>query len=259
MLQAPTHEKMTQMKFYGMLEALDQIGHQALEEKLAYSDYLSLLIEAEWLYRENKKLQTRLKKATLKQNVCLEDLDYLSKPELKKSFVLELATGHFIDQNTHILITGPTGSGKSFLASALAHAVCLKGYQVLYKRSTQLFDKLLASRADSSYLRTLQQFTAPDLLVIDDWGLKPLSAQDRIDLYEVLEERYQKGAMIITSQIPPKDWVDIIGDPVLAEAIVDRLLHNAYQITLHGQEGSYRKLLAEKKNKKGIHPTQNKN
>lgn len=245
MLQTPTQDKMNQMKFFGMLEALERMTHQAMEQKLSYSDYLSLLIEEEWLCRENRKLKCRLKKATLKQSVCLEDLDYIAKRELKKAFVQELATCRFIDQHIPILITGPTGSGKSFLASALGHTACLKGYEVLFKRTHPLFEKLLASKGDGSYPRVFSQLVKPDLLIIDDWGLKPLTAQDRIELYEILEERENKGAIILTSQIPTKDWIDTIGDPVIAEAIVDRLLHNAHKITLKGEQGSYRKKLSQ--------------
>lgn len=249
MLQTPTLDKMNQMKFFGMLEALEKMTGQAMEQKLSYSDYLSLLIEEEWLYRENRKLKSRLKKATLKQSVCLEDLDYTSKRELKKAFVQELASCRFIDQRLPILITGPTGSGKSFLASALGHAACLKGYECLFKRAHPLFEKLLASKGDGSYPRVFSQLVKPDLLIIDDWGLKPLTPQDRIELYEILEERENRGAIVLTSQIPTKDWIDTIGDPVIAEAIVDRLLHNAYKIILKGEQGSYRKKLAEQKKK----------
>lgn len=245
MLQTPTHNKMNQMKFFGMLEALERITSQAMEKKFSYSDYVSLLIEEEWLYRENRKLKSRLKKATLKQSVCLEDLDYTAKRELKKTFIQELASCRFIDQHTPILITGPTGSGKSFLASALGHAACLKGYEVLFKRAHPLFEKLLASKGDGSYPRVFAGLVKPDLLIIDDWGLKPLAPQDRIELYEILEERENRGTIIITSQIPIKDWIDTIGDPVIAEAIVDRLLHNAHKIILKGEQGSYRKKLSQ--------------
>jgi DNA replication protein DnaC len=252
MLQTPTQDKMNQMKFFGMLEALERMTKEAMEQKLSYSDFLSLLIEEEWLYRENRKLQYRLKKATLKQSVCLEDLDYTAKRELKKAFVQELTSCRFIDQHIPILITGPTGSGKSFLASALGHAACLKGYEVLFKRAHPLFEKLLASKGDGSYPRAFAQLIKPALLIIDDWGLKPLTPQDRIELYEILEEREQKGAVIITSQIPTKDWIDTIGDPVIAEAIVDRLFHNAHKIILKGDQGSYRKKLSQQSRKEEI-------
>lgn len=247
MLQKPTEEKMTRMKLYGMWEAFERITKQAMDKKLGYSDYAGLLIEEEWLSRENRKLKSRLKKATLKQPVCLEDLDYPSKRELQKPFMEELATCRFIDQHRNLLITGPTGSGKSFLASAIGHAACMKGFDVLYKRATQIFDKLLAARGDGSYARVFRQLVCPDLLIIDDWGLKPLTPQDRSELYEILEERYQKGAVIMTSQIPIKDWIDTIGDPVIAEAVVDRLLHSSHKIVFKGDQESYRKKMAKKR------------
>lgn len=257
MLQTPTHEKMNQMKFYGMMEAAEMLTKQAMDQKLSYSDYLGLLIEEEWLYRENKKLRYRLKRATIKQQVSLEDLDYTSKRELKKTFIQELATCRFIDQHVNILITGPTGSGKSFLSSALGHTACLKGYDVLFRRAHPLFEKLLAAKGDGSYPRVFNQLVKPNLLIIDDWGLKPLTAQDRIELYEILEEREQKGSVIITSQIPTEDWIDAIGDPVIAEAIVDRLLHNAHKIILKGDRGSYRKIIANQR--KGGNEMNNEN
>lgn len=254
MLQTPTEEKMNQMKLYGLCEAFERITAQAMEGKLSYSDYLGLLIEEEWLSRENRKLKIRLKKATLKQPVSLEDLDYPSKRELAKPFIEELSSCRFVDQHRNILITGPTGSGKSFLASALGHAACMRGLEVLYKRANQIFDKLLASRGDGSYPRVFRQLVYPDLLIIDDWGLKPLSPQDRIELYEILEERDQKGAVLITSQIKTKDWVDTIGDPVMAEAIVDRLFHNAHKIVLNpkGDQKSYRETIAKKREEESL-------
>jgi DNA replication protein DnaC len=184
--------------------------------------------------RENRRLSTRLKKAKLRHSCCVEDLDFKSSRGLDKSLILSLAACSWIGRGLNVLVCGPTGVGKSYLACALGHKACLEGYSVVYLRLPRLFEELRLAKADGRYGKLMLGYARTDLLILDDWGLAPMSDQQRRDLLEMLEDRYGKRSTIVTSQLPVTAWHDAIGDPTLADAILDRLVHNAYKIELKG-------------------------
>ena len=192
-------------------------------------------MEAEWLARENARLTRTLKTAKLKlSQACLEALDYPARRELDKALVRQLATGRWTAEHHHLLITGATGTGKTFVACALAHQACRQGYRALYWRVSRLFHALALARADGTYTRLLAKLARVDVLVLDDLALTPLQEAERRDLLEVLEDRYGTRSTIVTSQMPPSHWHGAIGDPTLADAICDRLLHNSHRLVLKG-------------------------
>jgi DNA replication protein DnaC len=215
---------------------------RSLEERLAdpqqaalsHDEFVGLLVQDEKLYRDNLRLQRLLKKAKLRQEAALEDIDYGVSRGLSQQVVLELANPQWITACRNVLISGPTGVGKSFIACALGNAAARAGYTVLYVRAPRLFETLQQSRGDGSHLKALARLSRVQLLIIDDFLLTQLSDSERRDLLEVVEDRYQTGATIIASQCPVKDWHPNIGDPTLADAICDRLLHNAYKVEMRG-------------------------
>jgi DNA replication protein DnaC len=204
-------------------------------QKLSFDERLGMLIDAEWLHRANKRLARALKEAKLRiGNACIEDLDYPPRRELEKATIRQLATCRWVTEHQNVVITGMTGTGKTYVACALAEQACRKGYRAVYRRATRLNDELTLARADGTYALVLARFARADVLVIDDWGLAPPKDQERRDLLEIVEDRYDARSTIITSQIPPTKWHDHIGDPTVADAVCDRLLHNAHRLVLKG-------------------------
>src|SRR5262249_41949841 len=202
---------------------------------LSFEDRLGLLVDAEWLARENKRLARALQEAKLKlPQACIEAIDYPARRELDKAVIRQLATCRWVEEHQQVLITGATGVGKSFLACALAHQACRKGYRAYYRRASRLFHDFVLARADGTYIRLLAKLARLDVLVIDDWGLAPIQDPERRDLLEILEDRYGTRSTIITSQLPPAQWHDYHAEVTLADAICDRLLHNAHRIVLKG-------------------------
>jgi len=185
--------------------------------------------------RENRRLGTRLKKAKLRHACCIEDLDFRAPRGLDKSLILSLAACAWIAKGINVLVTGPTGVGKSYLACALGHKACLEGQSVLYLRLPRLLEELRLAKADGSYGKLMMTYAKTSLLVLDDWGLTPLGDEQRRDLLELLEDRHGLRSTIVTSQLPVENWHDYLGDPTLADAILDRLVHNAYKINLKGE------------------------
>jgi len=229
-----TLEKLGAMKLHGMAKALREWMEQPKDKQLAAEDLVGLLADAEWLYRENRKLSTRLRNAKLKQPACIEDIDYSQARGLSRTVVMDLAASRWAQSHQNVILTGPTGVGKSYLACALGQKACRDGFTVLYRRASRLFDELAQARGDGTYPQVLRRLAKAQVMILDDFGLEPLNAAQRKELLEVLEDRYQVSSTIVTSQLEPKDWHAVIGDATLADAICDRLIHNAHRLKLGG-------------------------
>ena len=235
MLTTPTLEKLHALRLGAFAAAWEAQQADPALAAVAFDERLALLVEAEWLARENKRLQSALREAKLKlSQACVEGIDYPARRELDKALVRQLATCRWVHEAHNILLTGMTGTGKTYIACALAQQACRKGYRALYRRVPRLFDELTLAHADGSYLRLLARFARADVLVLDDWALGALRDQDRRDLLEILEDRSGTRATIVTSQLPPGKWHEYITDPTLADAICDRLLHPAHRLVLKG-------------------------
>jgi DNA replication protein DnaC len=235
MLTSPTLDKLHALKLPAMAHAWQEQHQQTEVTGLAFDERFGLLVDAEWLARENTRLARALREAKLKlPHACVEALEYPARRELDKAVVRQLAACQWIADHQNVLITGATGTGKSFLACALAQQACRRGYRAYYRRASRLFDDLRLARADGSYGRLLGKLARLDVLVLDDWGLAPPTEHERRDLLEILEDRYGSRSTIVTSQLPPTQWHDHLGEPTLADAICDRLLHNAHRLVLKG-------------------------
>jgi DNA replication protein DnaC len=239
MLTHPTLEKLQRLKFTGMAAALAEQLQMPDIEELAFEERLGLLIDREVTERENRRLSSRLRRARLKHQAALEDIDYRHPRGLDKSLIQSLAACRWVTEHLNILITGPTGVGKTWLACALAQKACREGYTALYLRLPRLLQEMAIAKGDGRYPKLLATLAKTEVLVLDDWGLAKLSAEHRRDLLEILEDRHGTRSTLATSQLPIEKWHDLIGDPTLADAILDRLVHNAYKINLKG--GSLRK------------------
>jgi DNA replication protein DnaC len=235
MLNEPTMDRLAALRLHGLLEAWQQQQRQADMATLGFDERFALLVEAEWLYRENQRLTRALKEAKLKlSHACVEDIDYPARRELDRAQIRQLASCRWVQEHHNILITGATGTGKTFVACAFAQKACRSGYRAVYRRASRLFDELTLARADGTYARVLQRLARIDVLIIDDWALAGVSEQERQDLLEILEDRHGVRSTIVTSQLPVPKWHAHIGDPTLADAICDRLLHNAHRLVLKG-------------------------
>lgn len=235
MLNQPTLEKLKSMNLDSLAAAWLAQQQDPQVTSLSFDERLGMLVDAEWLARENKRLTRALREAKLKlSTACLEDIDYAARRELDKAFIKQLAGCRWIHERQNIVITGATGTGKTYLACALAQQACRKGYRAAYRRATRLSDELILARADGSHASVLKRYARIDVLIIDDWGMAPLKDQDRRDLYELLDDRYAARSTIITSQLPPAKWHDYLGDPMVADAVCDRVLHNSHRIVLKG-------------------------
>lgn len=235
MLTAPTTEKLRALKLDAMAAAWAAQQQEAALSQLSFDERFGLLVDAEWLARENKRLARALREAKLKlSQACLEAIDYPATRELDRALLRQLATCRWVAEHQNVLITGATGVGKSFIACALAHQACRQGYRALYRRASRLFHELALARADGTYVRLLAKVARVDVFVLDDWGLAPVQDAERRDLLELLEDRYGTRSTIVTSQLPPAHWHEHLGEPTLADAICDRLLHNAHRLVLKG-------------------------
>lgn len=234
MLTHPTLEKLQTLRLPGMLKALEEQQRMPDIETLGFEERLGLMIDREMTERENRRLNTRLKKAKLRHTCCVENVNFKASRGLDKALILSLSACTWIARGLNLLICGPTGIGKSYLACALGHKACLEGYSVLYLRLPRLFEELRLAKADGRYGKLMLGYAKTDLLILDDWGLTPMTDPQRRDLLEILEDRYGKRSTIVTSQLPVTAWHEAIGDPTLADAILDRLVHNAHKIELKG-------------------------
>ena len=234
MLDDQTIAILNSLRLFGMARGLSERLTDPRHGELSHADFIGLLVQDEKTYRDNKRLARLLRNARLRQSAALEDVDYAHARGLSKQVVLELANTQWITARRNVLVTGPTGIGKSFIACALGNSAARAGYTVLYTRAPRLFETLQQARGDGSHLKTLDKLSRVQLLIVDDFLLTPLSEWERRDLLEVAEGRYDAGATVIASQCPIPDWHPAIGDPTMADAICDRLLHNAYRIELKG-------------------------
>lgn len=235
MLDQPTLEQLQQLRLHALARAWQVQRDDPAMGELGFDERLAMLVEAEWAERRNKRLERLLRDANLRiAGACLEDIDYGKERNLERAVVRQLAGGRWIEAHQNVVITGATGVGKTYLACALAHQACRQGFRVLYRRAPRLFDELTLARADGSYPRLLARIARMDVLVLDDWGLAPLKDAERRDLLEIMEDRNGLRSTIWTSQIPVANWHDHVGDPTIADAICDRLLHHAHRIVLQG-------------------------
>jgi DNA replication protein DnaC len=230
-----TLEKLNGLKLFGMERAMRLWLDQPKDRSLAPADLIGLLVDAEWLYRENRKLELRLKSAKLRQPACIEDIEYAHARGLSKAVMLDLATSRWVQSRQNIILTGPTGIGKSWLACALGQKACRDGFSVVYRRTSRLFDEMAQARADGTHPNLLRRLAKAHVLILDDFGLETLASPQRRDLLEILEDRYHASSTIITSQLDPDDWHAIIGDATIADAICDRVVHNAHRLKLGGE------------------------
>jgi DNA replication protein DnaC len=235
MLREPTMEKLQGMRLGVMATAWSDQQHSADVIALSFDERFAMLVDAEWMARENKRLGRALKEAKLRiSEASVEGIDYPPRRELDKGIIRQLGTCKWVEEHQVILITGMTGTGKTYVGCALAQQACRKGYRAMYRRASRFFDELRLARADGSYPRLLARIARIDVLVIDDFAIAPVAETERRDLLEVLEDRYSARATVITSQLPPDRWHDYLADPTVADAICDRVLHAAHRIALKG-------------------------
>lgn len=235
MLDQLTYDKLVSMRLLGLADAWKKLQADPATQKLDVDERLGMLVDAEWTYRENRRMKRNLREAKLKMaQACVEDIDYPAKRKLDRKLIRQLATCKWVEMHQNIVVTGKTGVGKTYVACALAQQACRRGYRILYRRVSRLFDELTIAHADGSYPRLLTKLAKADVLILDDWGLAPVGATERRDLNEIMDDRYSLRSTIITSQMPTSAWHDHLGDPTSADAICDRILSNAHRITLDG-------------------------
>jgi DNA replication protein DnaC len=235
MLTHPTLDLLHELGLHGMAKGYKALGGSPEAERLSHAEWLGLVLDHEVTLRRQKRFEARAKAARLRQAASVEDVDYRAARGLDRALFLKLASCDWIRERRHLLITGPCGVGKSWLACALGHKACREDLSVAYHRAPKLFAALALARGDGRYGRLLRSIARVRLLILDDWGPEPLTPEQQRDLMEIVEDRYDSGSMIVTSQLPVEKWYDLIGNPTLADAILDRIVHNAHRINLAGE------------------------
>jgi len=234
MLIHPTVERLRALGLAAMADAFLELQNAPDAGELSREDWLGLLVDREATSRENKRLARRLREARLRQSAVVEDVDFRAHRGLDRALFQKLATCEWIREHHHLVMIGPTGIGKSWLACALDHKACREGFSVLYKRASRLFTDLAQARGEGRLPRMMGALERIRLMIIDDWGPEPLNADQRRDLLEIVDDRYDRSSLLITSQVPVNRWHEVIGDPTLADAILDRIIHRAHRIDLKG-------------------------
>jgi DNA replication protein DnaC len=234
MLIHPTLDQLRTLRLTGMLKALEEQMQMPDIDSLSFEQRLGLMADREITERQNRHLKTRLRKANLRQSASVEDIDYLHPRGLDKALVAKLQSCDWIKEHHNLIITGPTGTGKTFLACALAHKACREGLSALYVRIPRLLQDLFISKGDGRYGKLLKSISKTDLLLLDDWGMSKITSEQSRDLLEIIDDRHALRSTLITSQFPVDHWHELIEDPTLADAILDRIIHNAYKINLKG-------------------------
>lgn len=235
MLTEQTLEKLYDMRLTGMADAFKDQQVQTAMNELSFDERFAFLVDQHWTWKEDRRMKTLLRKARLKDNACIEDIDYRTPRGIDKSVILKLSGCDWIKNAQNIIITGPTGVGKTYLACAMANRACRKGMAALYKRTPRLFQEIAVARADGTYPKLMNQLLKTKVLILDDFCITPMKDDERKDLLEVIEDRQGLASTIISTQIPMKNWFESIGDPTMADAILDRLIHNAHKVELKGE------------------------
>lgn len=243
MLTHPILDQLLNMKLTGMHRALTEQMQMDDLDPMSFEERLGLLVDREATERADRRLQYRLRKARLKQHACVEDIDYRHRRGLDKRLMQQLVTGEYLDRQLNILMTGPAGVGKTWLACALAHKACRDGYTARYLRLPRLMQEWPIAKADGRYVRLLHEYARTDLLILDDWAIVPMNEETRRDLLEILDDRHNRKSTVVTSQLPVDRWHAYLAEPTIADAILDRLVHNAYRLELKGE--SMRKITAD--------------
>lgn len=236
MLATPTMEKLRELRLSGMTIALEeQLTSPETFNEMSFDERIGLMIDREFLARENKRTSSLLKRAKFKQiGACIEDINFKAKRGLNKSSIMSLASCRWVKEKNNIIFTGPTGVGKSYLACALGHRACLEGYSVIYARVAKLLPDLIIAKGDGRYDTIMNRLAKSNILILDDWGGFKLTESNRNDLMEIMEDRYNVHSTIVTSQVPVEKWHEVIGNPTIADAILDRLFSNSYKFKLDG-------------------------
>jgi DNA replication protein DnaC len=244
MLNQQTINKLHELKLTGMAEAFaDQIKQPDMDS-LSFAERFGLIVDRQWTWKENNRMERYLKNARMKLDACVEDIDYKTPRGIDQSVMMSLISCDWVRRHHNIIITGPTGAGKTFLACALTNKACREGFRALYVRSPKFSYQMALAKGDGSYGKTINKLSKAHVLVIDDLGLAPMIDAERRDLLEVVEERHGHASTIVASQLPVENWHEQIGDPTIADAILDRLIHNAHKINLSMKGDSLRKKYA---------------